>query len=259
MRRISFSHTIDILSIAFRAIRSGRFTTWRLFFSYFLAIAGYFLVAIVLMISVTSCGTPQYLYKNELVSYIEDESNGVSQTITTKELVVKVSYNPNDIMILEQLEVTDELSVSELRELHDEYVYFLMKLQKTEPEIMHGAGLVEPFTGRSGEELLLDLNKYVSLVTSSNDTITVEDFYPWMMLSSSAETELLFIFKKEKMRNVQSISFNIKEFGFETGDLSFPFDLQRIKELPKLKELKLRETKSASRKALRRSVFVGSI
>jgi hypothetical protein len=84
------------------------------------------------------------------------------------------------------------------------------------------------------ETLSFRMGEYVALVTSSRDTIPVQDFVLDRTYGMSKSTDLLFVFDKAAAKDSDWIQFNLDEFGLGLGNHRFRFSKEKLDEVPQL-------------------------
>lgn len=197
------------------------------------------LISSIGLVFMISCSTPEYLPKEELQQFIQDESNGLSKSVKAGDVTMKLNYRPNDFLVWQ--EVSDEEDTTEIRKSfnrYNDYIYFVLQLSAGEKDALYGTSANQMDFNDRLQTLSFRMNQYVNLTTSELDTIPVADAYYTRMFGLSKSNDILFVFNKEKLDQDQWISFNSKNFGFKTGRKSFRFDYNKIKKAPKLYELR---------------------
>lgn len=196
------------------------------------------LIAFVFALSLTSCGTPDYLPKAELQTYIQDTSNGLSVAQEAGSVNMKVSYRPNEFLIWQELDGEEGAEFEEIKARYANYSYFVLQLKIGEKDALYGTSQNQADFNDKLQTLSFRMNQYVNMTTSQNDTIPVADFYYTRMFGLSKSSDILFVFNNEKINEADHVAFNIKEFGFNTGSRSFRFETKKLNQSPKLDELK---------------------
>ena len=179
---------------------------------------------------------PEYLNKQELNSFILDESNGLLQEKQVGGIGVKVTYKPTDLLIAQHLGDNMESSeIERLRAHYGQYVYFMLDLESGGQDILYA-----PTSGGSGfseklQTFAFRMTDYVNLTTSASDTIPVADYAYNRTFGMAKNTSMMFVFNREQIENKDWISFNLNESGIGSGDQRFRFKTSNINNVPKLK------------------------
>lgn len=79
---------------------------------------------------------------------------------------------------------------------------------------------------------------YVHAITSSSDTIPLADSHYARMFGMDTSTDVLLVFSNEKIKSAERVNIYIKEFGFQTGNQFFVFEVDRLNSTPELLEIK---------------------
>lgn len=187
----------------------------------------------------TACSTPEYLPKEALQVYLQDPDNGLTRKMRAGEVQMTVTYRPNDLLV--QQEVGDAQDTSAIRkafEKYEDHAYFTVQLAAGERDALYGGSADQAAFSEHLQTLSFRMGEYVQLTTSAQDTIPVADFYYSRNFGLSKSSDILFVFNNEKLKNSNSLSFHVKEFGFRTGNQSFPFKTKDLVQAPKLEAFK---------------------
>jgi len=187
------------------------------------------------------CG-PKRLSEAELGKYIADESNGICKSAIVGNTTIKVSYRPADLWVSQELtnvSVTEK-QITTIRGKYSPYLYFILSFSTDNKETLHQSA------GQQYSDLVQTLSfhmhDYVSLTTSTNDTIPVSDFMLNRTYGMGNSTDLLFVFSKEKAKDKDWIQFNLNECGLGIGMQRFRFDKNDLDNAPEIKfETKVNE------------------
>jgi hypothetical protein len=173
------------------------------------------------------------LSQNQYTEYISDESNGLTKSVDIGNTTVGVSYRPTDLWVLQELgdsPMTEE-KINDARKKYSPNIYFILSLTTDDKEALHQSG--QQYSDLL-QTLSFRMNEYVSLTTSSNDTIPVGDFILNRTYGMSGSTDILFVFNKEKAKDSNWIQFNLNEFGLGIGNQRFRFDINDIENSPQV-------------------------
>ncbi|MEQ8627857.1 hypothetical protein [Ekhidna sp.] len=186
-----------------------------------------------------SCTTPEYLPEKELYEYLGDENHGVSRTINTGGVTMKMTYRPNDFLIWQELDgEEDSARIKEVVNNYSQYLYFVMQLQAGEQDALYGTAADQSDFSDKLQTLSFRMPQYINMTTAEQDTIPLADAYYSRMFGMSKSSDVLLVFNAEQVNDDEWISINSKEFGFKTGRRSFRFRLEDLRNTPKLTQLK---------------------
>ena len=192
-----------------------------------------------LTIVLASCSKPDYLTKEELQTYLMDESNELSRSKKVGPLEMKVTHRPNDFLIWQEVEgESDTTAIKEAMKRYDNYLYFMMQLSAGEKDALYALSSNQADFNEKLQTLSFRMGQFVNLTTSNQDTIPVADFYYTRMFGLSSSNDILFVFNNSKVGATEWVSLNTKEFGFKSGRQSFRFDVNTMNSTPGLMELK---------------------
>lgn len=195
------------------------------------------LLAIPVGVLLLGCSSHTFESVQELESFVRDESNGLSASVTSNGTQITVTYRPTDLWVQQELgdAVTDTARIRALRKKYNAYYYFILSLSRNDKEALHQ---VEGGMGQYSDlvqTLSFRMPAYTTLTTSSQDTIPVGDFMLNRTYGLSQSTDLLFVFSREKARDDAWVQFNLNEFGLSTGNQRFRFDREKLDEAPELR------------------------
>jgi len=182
------------------------------------------------------CAQQGPLSQDELQAYINDPDHGLVKTERVKDLEVKVTYRPTDLLVNQEIgdQAATPTRVAELRKRYGQTHYFLLSLSRKNQEALNPregfsqySDLVQVLSFRMGE--------FTSLVTSQADTIAVGDYAFQRTYGMGSSNALLFAFPKAEKARPEWVQFDLNEFGLGTGSLRFRFRQQDLEAVPALK------------------------
>ena len=192
-----------------------------------------------LLILLGAC-TPANLSKEELIQYVQKPSNGLHKKQDANGINVSVHYRPTDLLVDQELgEKRDADEIQRLKDKYGEYAYFILNLDVEGKEALYKASQDQMSFSQNLQTLSFRMSEYVNLTTSTQDTIPVADYVFNRTFGLGSGSSLMFVFNKEKMKDSDWISFNLNEFGMNTGDQRFRFQMKDLQAIPKLKELNI--------------------
>lgn len=180
------------------------------------------------------CG-PKRLSREDYSHYVSDKSNGLTKSASVGNTTITVSYRPTDLWVHQELNHVSatKRQITSAREKYSASLYFVLSFSTDSKETLHQS------TGQQYSDLVQTLSfhmsDYVSLTTSANDTIPVSDFMLNRTYGIGGSTDLLFVFNKEKINNIDWIQFNLNEFGLGIGNQRFRFKTKDLDNCPEIK------------------------
>lgn len=174
------------------------------------------------------------LSPDKLISYIQDEDNGLHQSITVNGVAITVQYRPTDLWVYQDIgynAVTNAL-IDSLRRKYNHYYYFILSLSRNDEEALSAPGVRDQYSDLV-QTMSFRMVKYVTLTTST-DSIPVADFMLNRTYGLNTSTDVLFVFSKEKAAGQEWVQFNLNEFGLGTGNQRFRFRRENLEGAPKI-------------------------
>jgi hypothetical protein len=189
---------------------------------------------VIICIALCNC-KPQELTPAELQSFILDEENGLQQSAASGGAKVSVTYRPTDLWVDQEIdgEIVDRPTLDSLRKKYAGYYYFVLTVSNNEKEALHSVGDMETYS-RLVETMSFRMPQYVTLTTTSQDTIPVGDFVLNRTYGLGSSTDILFAFNKEKIENNEWVQFNLNEFGLALGNQRFRFATSDLEDVPRV-------------------------
>jgi len=186
-----------------------------------------------------SC-TPSHMDKQELNEWLLDESNGLSAEKEIGGIKLRATFRPTDLLIDQSLRGKyEEAKESELRGKYEAYAYFVLTMEKGGEDALYGTSGSQADFSEKLQTIAFRMGDFVNITTSAQDTIPVADYAFPRTFGIAKSTSLMFAFNKEAFKNKEWVSFNLNEFGLNTGDQRFKFQLSDIHNTPKLKFQKI--------------------
>ncbi|MEO1054990.1 MAG: hypothetical protein AAFX87_30430 [Bacteroidota bacterium] len=201
----------------------------------------YQIIVVMLWVSIvmtlTSCGTPEYLNEEELKAYVVDEDNHLTRFNESKGFRLQATYRPTDLLIAQELgsvQPVDSSELSRLKKKYQDYHYFVLSLSKENKEALYQSGGGFNQFSDLVQTLSFRMSEYVNLVTSEQDTIPVGDYIYPRTYGMGGATTLMFAFNKEKTKDMDWVQLNLEEFGMGIGPQQFRFETQYLENIPRI-------------------------
>jgi hypothetical protein len=177
--------------------------------------------------------------KADLVKYINDPANGLQKTEEAGGAVVRLTYQPWQLIAAHQFEgVADssperEQRIVDLQRKH----YFLLSFAKDDKELLRQL----PFDRYSEmvQVLSFRMADYVSMMPDEGDAIEPDDCLFQQTYGMSNANTLLLIFDKEKVGKADQLTIRLKEAGLNIGNLNFVVETKDIEQLSSVDYQKL--------------------
>lgn len=181
----------------------------------------YFLIYLLLASLFACSGRKKSVTHHELISYINDEDNGLVINEYIDELLISVRYRPLALMVYQELEGTDfsQKEIDDLVRKYGKHKYFVLSLSRDNQEALHQTNAYSKLV----ETLSFKMSEFVFLTTSNRDTIPISDYTLDRTFGMNRTTDLIFAFDNEKIKNTDWVQFNLNEFGLVSGNQRFRF------------------------------------
>ncbi|AFD09182.1 hypothetical protein [Solitalea canadensis] len=173
--------------------------------------------------------------EQQLQAYVSDADNGLIKEQQVKGLDVKVMFRPAGLLIAQELngQPASEALIDSLKRKYSNHYYFILNLSKNDKEVLHSQGNFSDYSALL-QTLSFSMGQYISLTTSSRDTLEMVDYTFDRTYGMSGGNALMFAFSKEKLKESKEVSFNLDEFGIGTGLLHFEFKRKDLNAVPEL-------------------------
>jgi hypothetical protein len=191
-------------------------------------------ITCLILLSLFAC-KPAFVSNEDLISFVDDPDNGLRKTVSIGGNTIIVTHKPTDLLVYQETKnnLVDFREIQKLRKNYDQNLYFTLSLSRGNKEALHQVG-PDQFSDLV-RTLSFEMANYVTVTTSSADTIPVSDFILNRTFGYGNRTNLLFVFSNEKSINQEWIQFNLNEFGMGTGNQRFRFAMDDLEEIPKIK------------------------
>jgi hypothetical protein len=196
------------------------------------------LFALIFTLSVCfiGCTKSEVQTVDELNKYIQEPDNDLVQLAEINDYKISVTYRPNDLLVYQDIgnDPTDKATVENLQKKYSNYYYFILSLSQNNKEALNPANGMDQYS-ELVQVMSFRMNEFVTMTTSSQDTIPVGDFILNRTYGISQSTDILFVFNKEKSKGQDWVQFNLNEFGLGAGNQRFRFKVKDLERVPRLK------------------------
>ncbi len=194
-----------------------------------------FMRLLVLVVAFTRC-SPAELTEPDLMAYIQNPANGLTQQQQVNGYNITVNYRPTDLLVAQHLGKTEynQAMVDSLRNHYGQYYYFIVGLSRNNKEALYQ--MQQGFDSFSDmiRTLAFRMDQFTYLTLPEPDTIPVADFIFPRTYGSGTATNLMFVFSRQKAGNTPWVNLNLQEFGLQTGHLQFRFKTNDLHQVPRL-------------------------
>jgi hypothetical protein len=190
--------------------------------------------AIFLTVLFSSCN--HQLKKDKLYRYVESQDNGTSVSKTVSGIDFRFTYTPGDLVAMrffpEEVPFDKGLYEKKVKELSG-LLYFTLSVSSGEKDLLFRYAGDPGKYGQLVSVLSFGLEKHTFIVTSAYDTLLTLGSTFSRTFGVTPYNSIQFIFPKPK-DDPSWVDIIIEDFGVDTGDLRFRFNLNDLKRVPKL-------------------------
>ena len=185
-------------------------------------------------LSVISCGTnPGSI--DQINSYINDPDNGLTHKVSQGTTEARLTYRPSDFFLIQETKEASSREESDrIKQKYRDLDYFLLDLSVNDQSALYTSGSSYSRFSTNLNTLSYKLNDFAYIITSGGETIKVLDSIFPRTYGMSPSVQILFAFKNTGYAKSDWIEFHLDEFGLNTGNLRFRFDMEDINETPKM-------------------------
>lgn len=181
------------------------------------------LVIGMLSLSLFSC-EKKPMNKEELLVYIYDAENGISRLASKAGIVSVSTFKPSELIIYNELLRRPDYNRDSLTKIYDSSLFFEITL----------TGQIPPSIHSQISAYVFNLSDYIQLVGGSGRVIELKDVQFPRLYGISGELMFLVAFDAEKVKNEETITLQINDFGLGVGPFLHAFKLKDLTGLPKL-------------------------
>ncbi|MEI9920514.1 MAG: hypothetical protein WDO14_17235 [Bacteroidota bacterium] len=183
-----------------------------------------------IVILLAGCSGTRWTDENGLVAYVQDEDNGLRKSEETDGFRITATYRPSDFIARQQMLGTTMEEYDSLLKLYSKYSYFIVDISKQGKDL-ETAFVMERSDFASQISYLASRFSEKISVRIDDEVKPVSDFI-YERSYGMTKSEFLVAFD-----GINESDFHLvidgSELGF--GEVSFPFEKNQIKSIPKLR------------------------
>lgn len=181
--------------------------------------------ALLVCILTWSCHRNQtMLDKPGLISYLEDDKNGLTKSVSKGKYFIQTSYRPFDLIWHEDLQ--DDAGTPQKK-----YDYFILRISNENQNPTNVLAGTDEYL--KANLYLNQLNQNVRLITSS-DTLKPIEALASPMYGATPQASVLLAFDVTLIKETGDIRLIFDDQQFKTGRSEFYFDAKNFKNIPTL-------------------------
>ena len=197
-----------------------------------------YLIYSVITIALFAFGCRKKLNREELISYLNEPSNGLVKEKVINGVDIRLQIKHPDLYVDQHLKAfPDSLHEAKLQELKNHYdgnLYMQISLGVNNNEIL-SALVNTPQYSTMVNRLSFGMKNFVVLTTNNKDTVLLKNCTYVPTYGMAKHNSVLFVFDEQKIAESETIKFRLKEMGLQTGEVSFKLNTKDIKSIPNLK------------------------
>jgi hypothetical protein len=160
--------------------------------------------------------------QQEIAKFVSDPANRLEVVQRTGEIETSAAFRPTQLIIGSLKEKKREL------DLKNKY-FFVLSLSAHHKELLRQLSFDS--YSEMVQVLAFRMSEYVSAVTDDGHTVQPAECLFDQTYGMSNANHLLIVFNKSNFEGAKQIFLKIKEFGLNTGNLSYQFDKQNMDNL----------------------------
>ncbi len=176
-----------------------------------------------------SCSSP-ILEKQDFLTYLQDKQNGLVQTIEHGNYSIQLIYKPREIIWHSELQVD---SLDSLKNHIKKFDYFTLKISRHKED---------PTNVLAGSDDYLSAQKYLNgeigsdiILIAASDTLRPIEYNFTPTYGTAADASVLVVFNSNLRYQDEDVRILFQDNFFGTGLSSFTFQIDDLKNIPKLK------------------------
>jgi hypothetical protein len=189
---------------------------------------------LMLILILTSCNT-QSVSHQSLMTYVNDESNGLLKIIEHSDSKVKLCYTPHDLILAQEVKGSDytESQIDSIRNKLAELDYFKLSLSQNGEDIINQYASNPTIFNKAVEYLSYNISKDLKLI-HNHDTLNVLDVMYSSGFGLNKSSEVLMVFESSLSKKQGDVQILFNDEFFRTGLNQFEFKIDAIKSVPTL-------------------------
>lgn len=190
-----------------------------------------YVVCSILFLEVFSCSPSKDLSKDELISFIKQQENGLQKHASSLGVDYSVTYRPLDLIIEQSIKSNPHFNIDSIRTTYSDCFYFILKISKDDSNTSVQSD--QSFTSYL-KTISFDLSDYITL-NGSNSIFHLYDFTSPRTYGETGSTSIILCFKDKRLRDLTDFTISIKDFiNDNEEELQFSFLIKDIKKIPAL-------------------------
>tara|TARA_R110002072_G_scaffold7503_2_gene40921 strand:+ start:720021 stop:720629 length:609 start_codon:yes stop_codon:yes gene_type:complete len=185
----------------------------------------------------TSCNSPSFSSKEEMLQHIKNPENGYYYEKTVNGIDFSLLYRPTDLIISQFLDADSTMTAvkrDSLRNHYGEYLYFNLSFSAKGRDILTSVPRNKNEYGALVNTFSFGMRDIVHLYTEDNDTLPLYDFNFPRMYGLSKATSVLLVYPKPNITTNDHFFISIEDFGLQTGEVRFKLKKNIIENQPTL-------------------------
>jgi hypothetical protein len=187
-------------------------------------------ILVVYTFFIAACALEKQVDEKALVSFIDNNDNGLKKTIEEKGFTLTMKYKPVDFIARQQMEKGTQKEYDSLTSYFSKYIYFNLLVTYDGKDLESGFGLDPGSFAEKVSYLSSDFSQSIKLLTKK-DTLDILD-YAYSRSYGIGSSNFLLVFNKPA---TEQFEIEVKGYQLGFGKIAFPFTQTDIKRTPQLK------------------------
>jgi hypothetical protein len=179
---------------------------------------------------IASC--TKHVTEEEMAAYISNPENGLLVEKNIQGIDISMLYKPSCLVGRNNSE-RDKKDKQETD--FSRFSYFVLSVSLKGEEVINNYVNDRVIFGNMVNELSFGLKDKTILITSEYDTLYPIDMHYTRFYGMKKSSDVVYVYDCNNLEKFDWIKIVVEEFGLRTGRISFKFNGEDIKNIPKLK------------------------
>ncbi len=194
----------------------------------------YLLLLVLTLIVLMSCTNA--LEKQALVTYIQNEDNGLVKQKKLNGVDIKLQYKPSELIALRLANnTTNQDSIAKLIDFYKDYQYYILSYYNENGDLLNQYAQNPQVFGALVNELSFNMQQNAMIIDNKRDTTYLYDAIFSRMYNMSTSTDVMLVFKNPLKKDIKYYDLFVRDFGFRVGHTTFRFYKDDLEQIPNLK------------------------
>jgi hypothetical protein len=170
--------------------------------------------------------------RSQLIQYVNDLENGLTSHKEINNITTSVNYTPWQLFAIKEKDIRDREKFSSKYQLKDK-LFFVFSLSFKNRELLKQLNYEQ--YSEIIQVLSFKMNEFIELIPDSGQPVEPEICQFQQTYGLSKANSLIIAFKKNRILSYKHLTVRINEFGLNTGNLNYVFNVNDINRIPEIK------------------------